>query len=207
MGVKFLRDGVDSANFVAMHDVDGQKSLNFFEKEWTAEIPQASNLLLKPLEARFRTASDYIETMGMSDMATYDAAGQKASVPEFPFDIKFKPTLAFPDTVADGYTDFREQLATIPIGTTLFEIYATPIAVVRGGIESKIGYIITQSECVPSWFGDNHLYFRHQRFEDDIALKPEWASYRHNQQDDNLLLELEQQGSNCPFAGIIDYLQ
>ena len=75
MGVKFLRDGVDSANFVAMHDVDGQKSLNFFMNEWTAEIPQASNLLLKPLEIRFATASDYIETMGMSDMATYDAAG------------------------------------------------------------------------------------------------------------------------------------
>ena len=75
----------------------------------------------------------------MSDMATYDDAGQKASDPEFPFLLKFKPTLEFPDTVANGYTDFREQLATIPIGTTLFEIYATPEPEVLGGTEAKIG--------------------------------------------------------------------
>ena len=35
MGVKFLRDGVDSANFVAMYTVDGQESLNFFMNDWT----------------------------------------------------------------------------------------------------------------------------------------------------------------------------
>ena len=31
MGLKFLRDGVDSANLVSMYSVDGQDSFNFFE--------------------------------------------------------------------------------------------------------------------------------------------------------------------------------
>ena len=39
MGVKFLRDGVDSANFVAMFSVDGQENLNFFANDWSNHIP------------------------------------------------------------------------------------------------------------------------------------------------------------------------
>jgi len=34
MGLKFLRDGQDSANFVAMFSVNGQPSWNFFENNW-----------------------------------------------------------------------------------------------------------------------------------------------------------------------------
>merc|ERR1719219_1598719 len=34
MGLKFLRDGVDSANLVAMYSVNGQDSWNFFKTDW-----------------------------------------------------------------------------------------------------------------------------------------------------------------------------
>ena len=60
MGVKFLRDGVDSANFVAMNSVDGQKDLNFFAKDWSNHIPASTNWTLIPLALRFRTATPYI---------------------------------------------------------------------------------------------------------------------------------------------------
>ena len=57
MGVKFLRDGVDSANFVAMYSVDGQDSLNFFENDWSNHIPDVQSKSLIPLELRFKTAT------------------------------------------------------------------------------------------------------------------------------------------------------
>ena len=60
MGVKFLRDGVDSANFVAMLSVDGQPSLNFFENDWSNHIPTPTDTALIPLALRFKTATEYI---------------------------------------------------------------------------------------------------------------------------------------------------
>jgi hypothetical protein len=60
MGVKFLRDGVDSANFVAMFGVDGQETLNIFANDWTTHIPNPQSAALIPLELRFKTATAYI---------------------------------------------------------------------------------------------------------------------------------------------------
>ena len=71
MGVKFLRDGVDSANFVAMFSVDGQENLNFFANDWSNHIPDPHDKTLIPLEIRFKTATKYIQTVGLSDMAAY----------------------------------------------------------------------------------------------------------------------------------------
>ena len=38
IGVKFLRDGMDSANFVAMYALDGQESWNFFKNDFSNHI-------------------------------------------------------------------------------------------------------------------------------------------------------------------------
>lgn len=58
MGLKFLRDGVDSANLVAMFSVDGQPSWNFFENDWTTIIPTPSPAF-DPINKVFATASQY----------------------------------------------------------------------------------------------------------------------------------------------------
>lgn len=55
MGIKLLRDGVDSANFVAMFGVDGQDDLNWFANDFSNHIPDPKSAALKPLEARFAT--------------------------------------------------------------------------------------------------------------------------------------------------------
>ena len=39
LGLKLLRDGVDSANLVSMFSVDGQDSWNFFKNNWSNHIP------------------------------------------------------------------------------------------------------------------------------------------------------------------------
>ena len=39
MGLKFLRDGMDSANLLAMFAVEGQESWNFFKNDFSNHIP------------------------------------------------------------------------------------------------------------------------------------------------------------------------
>ena len=46
-----------------------------------------------------------------------------------------------------------------------------------GGTESKIAEIVTMSELTTSLWGDEKMYFRHTRMEDDFAMKPEWEPY------------------------------
>ena len=72
VGVKLLRDGMDSANFVSMFSVDGQEDLNFFANNFENHIPDVTSATLKPLEARFATATDWIQTVGLSEMASFD---------------------------------------------------------------------------------------------------------------------------------------
>lgn len=45
-----------------------------------------------------------------------------------------------------------------------------------GGKEHLVGSLVTTSETVKSFYSDDMLFFRHQRAEDDIKLKPEWKS-------------------------------
>ena len=46
-----------------------------------------------------------------------------------------------------------------------------------GGKETKIASIYTVSELTPSKWGDQHLFFRHQRMDDDLVFRPEWTQY------------------------------
>ena len=96
-----------------------------------------------------------------------------------PWKLRFEPTgeFNFPATAAEGYTDFRTDLATIPSGSTLWNIYATNVPTELGGDEQLIAKMVTASAMNPSTFGDNHLYFRHERMDDDLALRPEWVPY------------------------------
>jgi len=46
-----------------------------------------------------------------------------------------------------------------------------------GGTEMKIAQIKTASKMTTSNWSDEHLFFRHQRMDDDLKLKPEWVPY------------------------------
>jgi len=136
MGVKLLRDGHDSANFVCMFGVDGQDDLNFFANDFVNHIPDPKSIALKPLEARFATATDWIQTVGLSEMASYTQSGQ-AETPVFPFSLRFSPggDYSFPSTVSNGYTDFRDDLKTIKSGTVLYNVFAMDAPAELGGTE------------------------------------------------------------------------
>ena len=72
-GLKFLRDGVDSANLVAMYGVNGTPGdWNFFEKTFSTHIQAAKGAALEALAAKFSKSTDFIQQVGLSDIATFD---------------------------------------------------------------------------------------------------------------------------------------
>lgn len=102
MGLKLLRDGKDSANFVSMFSVDGQQSLNFFENDFSNHIPDPQAFYLRPLESRFATQTDFIQTIGLSEMASMTQDGYTEAKPVFPWKLRLAPYYApkFPRTTA-----------------------------------------------------------------------------------------------------------
>merc|ERR1719266_965488 len=125
MGLKFLRDGVDSANLVAMYSVNGQDSWNFFKNDFTNHIGPGG-LDLVPLEIKFSEATNYISEVGLSDWAKYGEDGVMTSSLSFPFMLRFRPTggISFPDEYVN---DFLDDLTSIPKGSTLYQIWALDV--------------------------------------------------------------------------------
>jgi len=174
MGVKFLRDGADSANFVAMFSVDGQESLNFFANDWSNHIPDVSDVSLYPLALRFKTQTNYIQTVGLSEMAEMTQDGSVESNVVFPWKLRFEPTGEF--SMSDDTYDvtFEDYLQTIPAGSTLFNVYAWDQPQELGGTESLIAEFVTDSPMITSYWGDEHMFFRHQLMDADLKYRPEW---------------------------------
>jgi hypothetical protein len=70
LGLKFLRDGVDSADLVAMYGVNGTPGdWNFFEKDFSNHIATASGAALEAIAIKFSTETPWIQSVGLSDFA------------------------------------------------------------------------------------------------------------------------------------------
>merc|ERR1711936_104425 len=175
MGLKFLRDGKDSANLVAMYSVNGQESWNFFKNDFTNHIGTAGPELV-PLAVKFSTATTNIHQVGLSDFARFGETGSEVVDPQFPFMLRFHPTgdIAFSDQYVRPFT---EDLKSIPQGSTLYEVWALDQPVELGGTEKHIADLVLVSEMTTSLWGDKHLYFRHQFMDEDVAIRPEWEEY------------------------------
>jgi len=78
IGLKFLRDGIDSANLVAMFGVEGTPGdWNFFSRDFTTVIGSSEAPPLVLLSKKFSTATDFIQVSGLSDMAKYSEDGHQ----------------------------------------------------------------------------------------------------------------------------------
>jgi len=175
MGLKFLRDGIDSANLVAMYSVNGQESWNFFQNDFTNHIGPGG-LDLVPLEIKFSEATNYISEVALSDFGMYGESGAPVSDPKFPFMLRFHPTgeLSFSE---DYVRPFTEDLTSIPAGSTLYEVYAWDNPEGLNGVEKHIANLVLTSDMVTSLWGDSHLFFRHQDMAEDVAIHPEWEEF------------------------------
>ena len=77
MGLKFLRDGIESGSLVAMFSLAGQESWNVFANNWSNHIPTSHSKDPEgmALLAKFATATPNILQVGLSDMARYGEDG------------------------------------------------------------------------------------------------------------------------------------
>ena len=73
MGLKFLRDGVMSADLVAMWSVNGQPgNWNFFANDFRNHITPGTTTATKALSAKFATETDYIQEVGLSNFSSHN---------------------------------------------------------------------------------------------------------------------------------------
>jgi len=178
MGLKFLRDGVESANLVAMYESPGDKgqtSWNVFKHSWSNHVSEPTTI--KRLLQR-ADATPHGSQVGLSDWARYGENGRH--IPDYemnyPYKLVFRPTgeIVFPDEYHGVLT---EDLATIEKDTVLWDVLAWDNPKELGGREELIGSLILTSPLVPSLWGDTKLFFRHQDMKDDFILRPEWEEF------------------------------
>merc|ERR1711973_179642 len=176
MGLKFLRDGRDSANLVAMYSVDGQESWNFFKNDFSNHIPSLSFALRATLGLKFSSATRNIRQVGISDWGKFGQDGVEEKVLSFPYRLRFHPTGNI--TFSDNYVrPTNQDLVTLPSGSVLYQVFALDVPEQLGGKEKRIADLVLTSEVVPSRWGDEHLFIRHQDMAEDLRLRPEWNQY------------------------------
>lgn len=114
-GLKFLRDGHQSANMVAMYSVDGQASWNFFKNDFTNHIPPAIGTAQKLLAKKFQQGTPFITYVGLSDFGQFGQDGKEIKNFKFPFQLVFEPVLRnnLPD---DFKEDFQITLSKLSVG-------------------------------------------------------------------------------------------
>jgi len=126
----------------------------------------------------------------VSDFCSYDQEGNAASSTsdvggeiQFPYLVLLHPVYIFGNnstndkaTESDvSFDSFLSDLLSIPNGSTLYNIFAcpTPSSVLDATKLQRIGKIVTTSEMITSDPEDG-IFFRHQKKEEDYALRPDW---------------------------------
>uniref|UniRef100_A0A7S3FXK1 Uncharacterized protein n=1 Tax=Strombidium rassoulzadegani TaxID=1082188 RepID=A0A7S3FXK1_9SPIT len=194
MGLKFLRSGMDSANLVSMFSVDGQPDdWNFFSNDFTNHITAPSGAATQILGKKFATATKYIQEVGLEDFSSHDELGQSEEALKLPFSLRFEPSSdvhsLFPKDEPSNYSEYMNQLPTVPAGSTLYKVYGMDAPEELGGTEVHIGDLVLDGNLVASKWGDQNLFFRHQRLDDDLKVQPSWAPYEAS--------------FGCPFKGFL----
>jgi len=186
LGFKFVRTGVHSAGFVALHSLDLGQSWNFFKNNMSNHIAAPTGVTAV-IAKKFNQASRCAPQVGLSDVAKYAQDGTKFDKPRFPFKLFLVPQVTTPETKKTP-KDVHDEMRAFKVGTSLFKVYACDapagdeLQPTEGGLEkacgspSELGDIVTTSQCVTSAYGDAKFHIRHQRIEEDWQLEPSFLS-------------------------------
>ena len=178
IGVKFLRTGVSSANFVALNKLTQAQpgSWDMFQSEMYNQISdEVPDVITTVLVERFCQTGHCVTKVGLSNLCNYDQDGNEVADPVFPYKITLKPTdQGFSKDEPADVAAMQEQFANIAPGSVLYTVTAMQSPDDTEG--TLIGEMVTDGECVTgSTFGDSKLFFKHQWIEEDIAQRPEWS--------------------------------
>lgn len=168
LALKLLRDNGPSANVSALVSLTGQKdNYNFFANELSNIVPVIRQIGPKIINLIFRRVTRYPTKLHLENLAQCDQSGRQVDKPEYPEQLFFVPgpNLSFSESPDH---DFRVDLATLPVGTVIYEIFAPPSehreSIDNRSRSSKIGELTLKSKFETTLYGDEFLFFRHQRF-------------------------------------------
>jgi len=166
MAIKCYRDGQASGNIIAMYSLDGQKTnWNFFANEFSNIITDPTSIALKAVETLvFKRASSCPIWLSLKQWSEIDQDGNTAATPSWPQQMFFVPAgVQFSSDSTHG--DFRDDLASIAVGTKLWDIYVSDVH--NDGARYKLAEVTTTGQFVASSFTDGTLFFQHDRGEED----------------------------------------
>jgi len=176
-GVKFLRDGMSSANMLAMFSFDGQTSFNFFKNRWTTILREFNNECARQTIAKqLATVTPHIGGTSVMELSQFDEYGYEEPYPHWPYQVDVEPYDVYGWT--DEYqNDFSDQMTAIPEDTVMFKIFGFDEPPEFGGRDRLIGWIVSRSEQITSFWGDDQLFFQHRRMDDDIKFRPHYFDW------------------------------
>ncbi|WP_392533079.1 hypothetical protein [Nostoc sp. C117] len=168
LAIKLFVDENHSENFSALVSLVGQgKNYNFFANELSNIVPIAKSLGPIITNLIFTRVTKYPTKLYLEDLGEINQYGEKESKAYYPAQIFLvpNPNIKFPENPHD----FRNDLATISAGTSLYSVYGVSQEEATDKNDNRqkakvIGHIETTSEFVSSFYGDSQLFFRHQRF-------------------------------------------
>jgi hypothetical protein len=177
---KTFVDSKPSENVSALYTLSGQgNNQNFFANELSQYVsPEANETLGTALI--FSAVTSKPTRLMVDAMASTNQDGSAASNATSPTQIYFVPTDNVKNKFSTSAHDFRSDLVTLKAGENLYDIYATSerirtsifprwnkrYADKRRNSAKKIGSIKLTSDFKLSDFGDNGIFFKHQRYED-----------------------------------------
>ena len=197
LGFKFARKGRHSGAFVGLYSLATGTTWNFFEKSQSNHIAPPT-FPTSILAKKFMQASQCAPQVGLSDMARYSQDRTEHKDPKFPFKLFMVPSPEVQMTEANGMPPMKDGSWTIDqvhefmdkfkVGTPLYKVYACHTPKVNGNemnptdgtVEDacndavELGDMVTTSKCTTSAYGDKEFHIRHQRIEEDWALRPEF---------------------------------
>ena len=178
--IKLLRDGMPSANWLAMFSFDGQTSFNFFKNRWTTHLREPQNECARETIGKHSAiVTDHIGATSVMELALFDQYGDREKEPHWPFQLEVEPYDVYGWT--DEYqNDFQDQLEVIPSNTVMFKVFGYDEPPENGGKAHMIGWITSRSDQISSFWGDTQLFFQHHKMDDDIQVRPhyfEWLQF------------------------------
>jgi hypothetical protein len=177
---KAFVDGKPSENVSALYTLSGQgTNYNYFANELSQYVvPEVNESLGTTI--LFSAVSAKPTLLKLNDMSEVSQKGVAVATPKAPTQIYFVPRADLKTRFSSAPHDFRSDLLTLTAGTTLYDVYATSMAIKTSIIPSisrtyarqrrssaiKIGEMQMTSPMIASTFGDNGVFFKHQRDED-----------------------------------------
>ena len=92
--------------------------------------------------------------------------------------------------------NYLDQLKAVPANSTLYTVYGWSAPPQIGGKRIEIGTLDLHGSLVTSKWGDEKLFFRHQKVDTDLKFQPGWKPYYASYK----------LGGKCPYEKMLQEL-